>query len=151
MKKNRTENSAKVTSYLLVLALLLGSTPLYAQNPVKDAINKNANAIGNLVNGIKSDNEGLKRSSIYLAGYYKIEEVVPALTEQLHKEKNESNRLLIALTLNEIGTPEAVNVLKELSKQDGSEKVKRISNAVLIERANHYNTTSEYKGNLFQK
>ncbi len=87
--------------------------------------------IKNLEMGLRSDNDGLKKSCMYLAGFYEIEELVGPLVELLPNEKNPDTRIMIALTLYKIGTPEAINAVKQLAKTDGDPVVKRIGNMIL--------------------
>ena len=88
-------------------------------------------AVRSLAMGIESDNAGLKKSCIYFAGLYEIEEVVGTLVEQLKKESDADTRILIALSLYRIGNKEALDAVEELAKSDYSSKVKRISSAIL--------------------
>ena len=88
-------------------------------------------AVRSLAIGIESDNAGLKKSCIYFAGFYEIEEVVGTLVEQLKKESDPDTRILIALSLYKIGNKEALEAVEELAKSDYSSKVKRMSSAIL--------------------
>lgn len=115
-------SSARATAALLIV--LFAVSNLSAQNP-----NKVMGDLGkkNLIIGIKSPNEGLKRSSIYYAGKYKVEESIPTLLEVLDKEENPNNRILIALVIYKIGNPEGLEAVKNLSEKDKDSQVRRMA------------------------
>jgi HEAT repeat protein len=118
---------SKLLSALVVMILLLVVSSLHAQNlSIKD-LTTNKYALQNLLSGIKSDNEGVKRSCIYFAGKYKIAETESALIEQLKKEENPSTRILIALVLYELGSKEGLEVIKKLALEDENWEVRRMS------------------------
>src|ERR1035437_611152 len=98
MKRNMN-----LTKAVLIGGMLMVSSLAYAKNDPSELNRKNKNAIENLKVGIKSDNNGLKKSSIYFAGYYRLAETVPVLTEQIKKESDPKTRILIAMVLYNIG------------------------------------------------
>lgn len=65
-----------------------------------------------------------------MAGLYKIDEAVDALTGQLKNEKDANTRVLIALSLYNIGDPEGMEAVKDLSENDKDTKVKRMTTAL---------------------
>jgi len=110
---------------LLLAAVLTGS--VYAQkNSIKD-VTTNQYALQNLVAGIQSDNTGVKRSSIYFAGKYRIAETEDVLIAQLKEEKDPSTRILIALVLYEMGSEEGLLEVKDLSLNDEDARVRRMA------------------------
>ncbi|MCW8813815.1 MAG: HEAT repeat domain-containing protein [Chlorobium sp.] len=116
---------------VLLAAVLTGS--VYAQkNSIKD-VTTNQYALQNLVAGIQSDNTGVKRSSIYFAGKYRIAETESALIAQLKQEKDPSTRILIALVLYEMGSEEGLIEVKKLSMNDKDAKVRRMATQVYNE------------------
>ena len=116
---------------VLLAAVLTGS--VYAQkNSIKD-VTTNKHSLQNLVAGIRSDNAGVKRSSIYFAGKYRIAETEDALIEQLKNEKDASTRILIALVLYEMGSEEGLLEIKNLSQKDEDAKVRRMSTNIYNE------------------
>ncbi|QQS35850.1 MAG: HEAT repeat domain-containing protein [Ignavibacteriales bacterium] len=130
--KNRLLTTAKRNLVLLTGVLMLAlSVNLTAQGDkvVKKEISENM--LKNLEVAINSENEGLRRSAVYLAGKYKVAEVVDDLTEILSTEKDPNNRVLIALALNEIGSEEALKALKKLSVNDEDVYVRRMSLAIV--------------------
>ncbi len=140
MKTSRKQITVVVA---LVLLLVLGvDLKLFAQsNSISDVTN-NEYALDNLKSGINSDNDGVRKSAIYFAGKYRIEEAVNCLVERLEKEKEASVRLLIAYSLYEIQDPEGMNAVKELSIKDNDIKVKRMSSNLYEEYLNNSSTTA---------
>jgi len=106
-------------------ALFLSS--INAQTQSINEITSNKYALENLVAGIHSDNLGVKRSSIYFAGKYKIAETEDELINQLKEEEDPSTRILIALVLFEMGSEEGLNEVKDLSMNDENAKVRRLT------------------------
>jgi hypothetical protein len=123
MKLN-LKNTAKLT----VLLLLIGVITVNSQNSKHVALTKVH--IQNLATGIQSTNEGLKKSSIYMAGKYKISEVTETLCNQLDSEKNPDIRILIALSLYQINNPSGLEAVKKSSLRDKDSKVRRMSTAI---------------------
>jgi HEAT repeat protein len=128
-----------VTAVVLVAALffLMNSVSFAQMNSdeltsIKE-LSGNKYALQNLVAGIKSDNTGVKRSSIYLAGKYKIAESENALISQLKVEKDPSTRILIALVLYEMGSDNALLEIKKLSQTDKDLKVRRMATHIYNE------------------
>lgn len=134
MKTSKLQNTL-LTALLLLLAL---SSNITAQaNSISD-ITKNVYALDNLKSGINSENTGVRKSSIYFAGKYKIIEVVSSLIERLEQENEPSVRLLIAYSLFEIKDAEGMKAVNQLSLKDKNSQVKRMS----------YNLYKEYVDNL---
>ena len=109
-------------------ALFLSS--VNAQTQSINEITSNKYALKNLVAGIYSENLGVKRSSIYFAGKYKIAETVDELISQLKQEEDPSTRILIALVLYEMGNEEGLNEVKDISINDEDSKVRRITTQI---------------------
>jgi len=119
----------KKANYKAVLTIAL-SLILFSGLSAQNKKNYTDNNVKNLVAAIKSDNDGLKRSAIYLVGYYKIYETAPVLLE-LFSNENSKNKILIALTLYQMGEGCCLMKLVELSSVESNSEVKRICNAVV--------------------
>ena len=111
---------------VLVFAL---SLVLFSCLSAQSSKNFEENNIKNLINAIQSDNEGLKTSAIYFAGYYKLSQTIPIMLESFKKE-NEKNKVLIALTLYQIGEESGLSKMMELSIKESNERVKQLCKAV---------------------
>lgn len=115
-----------VTSLVVLLVVLLtAQTGLQAQS--SNYKNINDYSLESLKQGIQSDNPGLRKSAIYMAGLYRIEEAVETLVHQLNREKSPSTRVLIALSLYNIGNPDGMEAVKTLASRDKDREVKRMS------------------------
>jgi len=101
-------------------------------NSIKEITN-NKYALDNLLDGIKSDNDGVKRSSIYFVGKYRIAEAEEVLIEQLKEEQNPSNKILIAFVLYELGSEQGLLAVKKLADNDDNQKVRRMSTHIYNE------------------
>ena len=117
------------TTLFLTAALLTAflMTTSFAQKQSIKEVTSNEHALDNLIAGIHSENIGVKRSSIYFAGKYRIAETEDALIEQLKEEEDPSTRILIALVLYEMGSEEGLLEAKNLSLNDEDAKVRRLT------------------------
>jgi len=131
--KNQELTQSKLLTLFVVVILLISASSLPAQNNSIINVTSNKYALQNLLTGIKSDNEGVQRSSIYFAGKYKIAESESALIEQLSKEENPSTRILITLVLFEMGSIEGLDAVKKLALNDVDPKVRRMSTHIYNE------------------
>ena len=131
--KNQKLTHSKLLSLFVLAILLISVSSLTAQNNSIKDITSNKYALQNLLTGIKSDNEGVQRSSIYFAGKYRITESETALIEQLSKEENPGTRILIALVLYEMGSLEGLDAVKKLALNDVDPKVRRMSTNIYNE------------------
>jgi HEAT repeat protein len=134
--KLRTAVSRSLAALLLVM-LISGS--MMAQSG-----KINARSIADLKRGIQSENHGVKKSSIYFAGLYEIEESVEALAAQLEKEEDAQVRILIALSLYRIGNEKAISAVEKLAVADKDMKVRKMGTAIL----NQFGKDSSEKTNI---
>ena len=140
MKKNFTK-TVRTSSAGLILMMLLFTVTLNAQNNLKD-LTQNAYAKENLLKALNSDNDGVRKSAIYMVGSYKLAEFANVLVDRLEKENNESIRLLIAYALFETMDAEGLNAVKELANKDKSQKVRNISSLIYQEYKNKLEGTA---------
>jgi len=107
--------------------LVLSSSFIYAGNPTeKEKIAITQNTIQSLINGIGSDNTGLKTSSAYMIGELKITDAVIPLMKVMREDDNEEARIAAALSLYKLGTPLAMHAIRQAIRFDNSERVKRL-------------------------
>lgn len=121
---------------LLAAVLLLSSSALAQKQPIKN-VTSNKYALQNLIAGIQSENDGVRRSSIYFAGKYRIAEVEEVLINQLKKEDDPSTRILIALVLYEMGSIEGLITVQELAVNDENDRVRRMATHIYNEHLNN--------------
>ncbi|HZW39520.1 MAG TPA: HEAT repeat domain-containing protein [Ignavibacteriaceae bacterium] len=113
----------------LALTLTLGYMNVLGQNT--DRLHKNG--IPNLKQAVQSENTGLKKSAIYMAGKYKIAEMVEPLVNQLAKEDDDNVKVLIALSLYEIGDEKGIDAIQDLAYRENPGRVKRMTEALVYE------------------
>lgn len=121
----------RLTLTTAALVLFLCTSGLFAQND--RMLNLKPEFLQNLEMAVMSENHGLSKSAIYLTGKYKIFSLVDVLVEKISTEQDESIRLLVALTLNEIGTPESMAVVNAMSTEDPDNRVKKFCRLIMDE------------------
>ncbi|MBS4034522.1 MAG: hypothetical protein KGZ85_08665 [Ignavibacterium sp.] len=135
---------AHLTKTVLVLVVgLLLTNSIFAQSSLSE-FTKNKYALDNLLMGIHSDNEGVRKSAIYFAGKYKVLESAEDLIAQLKKEENPGIKVLIALALFEMESKEGLDAVRKLSKNDENLRVRNMASFIYNEYANG-NTVSNLK------
>ncbi len=127
--KTLERNIAKKTVLYLFASFMLLSIPVAAQNNKSKTIDSEY-AIENICTGIKSENTGVKKSMIYLAGKYKMTHAVDALTEQLEDEKFPEIKILIALSFYQIGDKDGMEAVKNLAFSASDNRVKNMCSAI---------------------
>ena len=120
----------KIVTAIIVLTLLLAESTTLAKP--KTTIQIKDNTVESLIIGLNSDNLGLQSSSAYMIGELQLSEAVIPLLKILHSEKNEELRIMAALALYKIGSPIAINAVKQAIRFDDSERVSKLC-------ANFYN------------
>jgi HEAT repeat protein len=126
---------AQLTKTVLTLVaglVLILSNNLFAQNTLAEFTNHKY-ALDNLIMGIHSENEGVRKSAIYFAGKYKVEETAVDLINQLNKEENPSVKILIALALFEMGSREGLEAVRKLSVTEGNPRVRKMATFIYNE------------------
>jgi HEAT repeat protein len=131
--KSRNSAKNKIFTIVLLIAMIFPVSFMLAQNNSIKDITDHKYALDNLLAGIRSDNEGVRRSSIYYAGKYKIAEAEQALIEQLRIEPNPGTRTLIAFVLYELGSEEGLGEIKKLAFGDVDPQVRRMSSHLIHE------------------
>lgn len=108
---------------LLLTSLLIGAS--YATGNPKAVTEIRQNTISSLINGLNSENLGLKSSCTYMLGELQIISAVIPLMKILRENENEDLRVAAALALYKIGTPMAINAVKQSIRFDNSERVSK--------------------------
>jgi HEAT repeat protein len=84
----------------------------------------NTSATKNLIVALNSDNDGLRKSAVYFAGYYKISDAVEPLINMLNSSTNDvSLKTLAAYSLHEIGDEECLDALKEAANNNSDKRL----------------------------
>jgi len=128
----------KTTITTIILSLLLIAASNALTNP-KATTEIRDNTIESLIIGLNSENLGLRSSSAYMVGELQLSEAVIPLLRILHNEENVELRIAAALALYKIGSPIAINAVKQAIRFDDSKRVSKLC-------ANFY---SDYLKNKF--
>ena len=114
--------------YLLIFSIFIYlQTPVLAGDFPKPDQKMNENTILSLLEGLDSDNLGLKTSCAYMLGKLKVSDAVIPLMKILRKDESEQARISSALALYKIGTPLSINAVKQAIKFDESERVSNLA------------------------
>ncbi len=115
----------KILLILTLSAILLSSNIFAAKLPTMLTKMELEKFEQNLLEGIKSDNYGLRASATYILGELRSDKSVIALMGVLHNEKEEGGRIVAALALYKIGDARGLYAVKQAAKFDDSERVRR--------------------------
>ncbi|HSW54069.1 MAG TPA: HEAT repeat domain-containing protein [Ignavibacteriaceae bacterium] len=109
---------------LLLLIIAITTTDLSAKPRVKAKITDNT--VASLMEGLNSENLGLKSSSAYMIGELQLSKALIPLLKILHEDENEEMRIAAALALYKIGSPIAIQAVKQSIRFDDSERVSKL-------------------------
>ncbi len=123
---SRKINTLSMLAGVVVLSMLLASSFVYSQSNRDVEANKQEKFLNNLLLGMDSDNPGLRNSSIFMVGKYKLEEAGHKLVERAKISNDDRVLQLIAWSLFEIGDEEHYEELQDVAKNYKSDKVKEI-------------------------
>lgn len=137
MKKLNSIFENAILIFIMVVFFMVTNSS--AQTNSINEITKNKYALDNLIAGIKSENCGIKRSAIYFAGKYRINEVKDVLLEQLNSENEACIRILIALVLYELGEPKGLLAVKNFIETDEDLKSRRMATQIYYDFLKHDN------------
>ena len=110
---------------LTVFLLVLSST-IFAGDGKSEVVVKES-SIASLLEGLTSDNLGLKSSCAYMLGELKVTKAIIPLMRILHSNVNEELRISAALALYKIGTPMSIFTVKQAGRFDESERVRKLA------------------------
>ena len=107
------------------LTILLFTQTFSQEIADKDFLAKE-NCIKTLIQGINSDNLGLKAGCIYMIGELCCDRGVIPLLDILHTNPSEEMRILAALSLYKINDSRGIYAIKQAIRFDESERVSRL-------------------------
>ncbi len=116
-----------LTLFVLFALLLTAETfaigPKFFNSPrvTKDVIEKC------YLDGIASDNEGVRASAATYLGFLKSEKAVLPLMKMMRDEKCEESRIIAALSLIRIGDEQGVYMVGRTALYNSSDRVKRVA------------------------
>jgi hypothetical protein len=110
--------------YCSVLILLIITSTGFSQDfNENEVITQKERA--NYLAGIESENPGLKSSSIYFAGRYRLNEAGEMLVDELKKCQEEDLSLLIAWSIYKIGEQNCLEELNKIAANQSSKRLKK--------------------------
>jgi hypothetical protein len=115
-----------LTNLFLIPLLIFLWTSAYAQNDQGKNIPYKECCVKSLLQGLKSDNEGLQAGCAYMLGEVCCKESVVELMNVFHNNPSEEIRILAALSLIKIGDSRGIFAIKQGSKFDKSERVRNM-------------------------
>ena len=110
----------------IVLALLITASTFGFKGGI-NGITVNENTVKSLLEGLESENLGLKTSCAYMIGELKLTEAIIPLMKLLREDESEKVRISAALALYKIGTPMSIYAVKQAAKYDSSERVVKLA------------------------
>ena len=114
------------TITVLILIITLFTTAFAGDNSTKK-YEYTQNTISSLIEGLKSDNTGLKTSCAYLLGELNITEGIIPLMRLLRNDESDEVRICAALALYKIGTPISIFAVKQAIRFDESKRISKLA------------------------
>jgi len=111
---------------VLILIITLSTTSFAGDNSTKK-YECTQNTVSSLIEGLNSDNIGLKTSCAYLLGELNVTEGIIPLMRLLRNDESEEVRICAALALYKIGTPISIFAVKQAIRFDESDRVSRLA------------------------
>ena len=139
--KNRTYQKIPRLLGLLVLTFFLVSNSLFAQTESEQLVELPDIAKANILNGIQSDNYGIKMSSIYLVGKYKITDLSKELVKEMTVSENDEVCQMLVWSLYQIGDESCCNEMRTIIENHPSEKIKSFCESMY--KIKQYDSTKE--------
>lgn len=141
INKNRTYHQIRKLLGLLVLTLFFASNSLFSQTESEQLVELSDISKANILNGIQSENYGLKMSSIFLAGKYKISDVGKELVKEIIVSDNEEVCQMLVWSLYQIGDESCCKEMRKIIENHPSEKIKSFCES--IQKIKQYDPTNE--------
>ena len=123
---NNTYRKVPRSLGLTLMALFIMSSILNSQTISYQSVELPEIAIKNILQGIQSENDGVRMSCIYFAGKYKILEASQSLVEELKNPKNDELCPMLVWSLYQIGNDSCCEELQAFVKNHFSEKLKAL-------------------------
>ena len=149
MEKHKKQSYvARVAIGMMAVLIVMSQISVSAQPTAKfiDKV-KNEYALKNLESGIKSDNLGVRRSSIYFAGKYQVKSLVGVLLTRLQTEEDANTRILIGLTLYQIQEKNVIKNIMEISEKEKDVRVKKMLSEICNQISSFSDLTDNYANN----
>lgn len=110
----------KTALFTLFMALVLTYSSVNAQEHKEFTKSE----VNNLIEALRSDNDGVRMQAIYLAGKYEVPETVGELKKALKNASTSNEKILVSLSLYRIGDFNGMNAVRTAALSDSSTKVR---------------------------
>lgn len=124
LMESKMKHFTRILTFMVFLLVLSNTT--FAGDGKSD-VDVRESTIASLLEGLASDNMGLKSSCAYMLGELKVTEATIPLMRMLHNDVNEELRISAALALYKIGTPMSVYAVKQAGRFDDSKRVNKLA------------------------
>jgi len=124
LMESKMKHFTRILTFMVFLLVLSNTT--FAGDSKSD-VDVRESTIASLLEGLASDNMGLKSSCAYMLGKLKVTEAIIPLMRILHNDVNEELRISAALALYKIGTPISIYAVKQAVRFDESERVNKLA------------------------
>lgn len=121
---NKTHRKTPTIVGLSLLLFIFLSSFTYSQTDANQRIELSDIVIVNILNGIQSENYGVKMSCIYFAGKYRIIDVSEDLVMEMKKSDNDELCQMLVWSLYQIGDEKCCQELKSIIENHPSEKIR---------------------------
>jgi len=108
-----------------VFVLLVLTASLISAQELKEQFD--ANGVKNLITAINSDNPGLQRSGLYLAGKYKVIDAAESVIAAYDKSETMSSKFLALHVMLQLGDKKSIAKVKEISKFEENETLRTLA------------------------
>jgi hypothetical protein len=124
-------------TFVAVLSFTILTSSLLAQaQEKKNDMKFTEQGITNLETAIKSDNPGLKKSAIFMAGKYQVVELEDLLIDELKSQNNTEIKLLIANVLHKMYSEKGMMVLEDFAKDSSDKKMQKFASLLITDYNN---------------
>ncbi len=120
---NTYRNIPKIIG-ITIIAVILSSTFIISQANSESRVELPEIAVLNILNGLNSDNYGVKMSCVYFAGKYKILEVSQDLVKQIESADDEELCQMMLWSLYQIGNESCCEEAQRVMRNHPSERLR---------------------------
>lgn len=117
-------------SFVVLFVLFLFSTAL-PESPIKSSTKLSENSINAILNGINSDNYGLRTSAAFVAGEVKCDKAVLPLLAMLKSDTSNKARIVAAVSLYKLGDSRGMYIIKKLAKNEDCTELRKVCNDII--------------------
>jgi len=128
--------------FVFVLVVFFFRSQVFAESLPGPEYKLKQNTVLSLLEGLNSDNLGLRTGCAYMLGELKVSSAIIPLMNMLREDESEEARISAALALFKIGTPMSINAVRQAVKFDESSRVSKLAAAFYQQ---HLRNNSSYE------